>query len=91
MVWLTVLMALLRLVPMIMEMVRDGRIREATTAEVLSAFEAEFNKRWDARVAAANAATEPNTGGVQNGTSGSNTGTDPFDRSKRTGAGAKNR
>ena len=98
MIWVTVLISLLRLVPMIMEMVRDGRIKEATTAEVLSAFETEFNKRWQARIDAAvavgNAAAGSSNNGVQSNTGTANVtpeGNDPFDRSKRTGAGAKNR
>lgn len=84
MIWITVLTTLLRLVPMILEMVRDGRIKEATTQEVLGAFEAEFNKRWQARVDAAVAAgNAASATGVQSNAGASSVtpeGNDPFDR-----------
>jgi hypothetical protein len=73
---LTLILALLRLAPIVMEMIRDGRIREATEKEVLSAFENEFTKRWQARVDAAVAAGSE----VHNDTSGGN---DPFDRANQ--------
>lgn len=78
---LTLILALLRLAPIIMEMIRDGRIKDATTKEVLDAFETEFNKRWQARVDAAAAAG--NAAGVQPDPRTSNVtpeGNDPFDR-----------
>lgn len=88
---LTLILALLRLAPMVLEMIRDGRIKDATTAEVINAFENEFNKRWQARVDAAVAAGNSagagaaNNVGVQSNTSVSNPivtpeGNDPFDR-----------
>lgn len=82
---LTVLIALLRLAPMIMEMVRDGRIKEATTNEVLGAFELEFNKRWQARVDAAVAAGNAESARVHPDATNSAPpvtpeGNDPFDR-----------
>jgi hypothetical protein len=87
MIWLTVLTTLLRLVPMVLEMVRDGRIKDATTKEVLDAFQVEFNKRWadrvDAAVAAGAAESARNAGGVQSNTTASGVtseSNDPFDR-----------
>lgn len=83
---LTVLIALLRLAPMIMEMVRDGRIKEATTSEVLGALQVEFNKRWQARVDAAVAAGAAESARVQPNAGTANVtpeGNDPFDRASR--------
>jgi len=80
---LTLILALLRLAPIIMEMIRDGRIKDATTTEVLTAFENEFTKRWQARVDAAVAAGERVSGNTSEG----NDEPDPFDRAN-TGGGA---
>lgn len=53
---LLLIATLLKIVPLVMEMIRDGKIKEATTNEVLAAFEAEFGKRWNERIARAKAA-----------------------------------
>jgi hypothetical protein len=76
--WILLITAVLRIIPLIMEMIRDGRIKEATTAEVLRAFEQEFYKRWNARVDAAVAAGN-NVGGVPV----TSEGNDPFDRAAK--------
>jgi hypothetical protein len=99
MIWLTVITTLLRLVPMVLEMVRDGRIKEATTTEVLDAFEVEFRKRWQARVdaavAAGNDASSGNAGGLSNAQANTGTakvtpeGNDPFDRAGNRKVGGK--
>ena len=78
---ITLLLALARLVPMILEMIRDGRIKDATEKEVLGAIETEFQKRWQARVDAAVAAG--NRVHTDTVTSEGNTEADPFDRSRR--------
>lgn len=72
---LTLILALLKLAPMVLEMIRDGRIRDATTEEVMGAFQDEFNKRWDKRVNDAVAAS-----GMPNATTGD---IDPFDRANK--------
>lgn len=56
--WLLVITALLKLLPMVLEMVRDGRIKQATTEEVVNAFELEFEKQWKERIDRARAAAD---------------------------------
>lgn len=75
---LTLILALLRIAPMILEMIRDGRIKEATKTEVLAALEEEFNERWQARVDAAVAAGDR----VHDVTLEGNDQPDLFDRAK---------
>ena len=92
---LTLIVALLRLAPMVLEMIRDGRIKDATTKEVLSAFEAEFTKNWQARVDAAVAAGDrANSGVVQHDVTSEGNDfpePDPFDRASARKIGrAKN-
>lgn len=84
---LTLILALLRLAPIVMEMIRDGRIRDATTKEVLSAFEAEFNRRWQVRVDAAVAAGDAvrTDGGVHDNVTSKGNEPDPFDRASKRG------
>lgn len=79
--------AVLRIVPMIMDMIKEGKIKEATQDEVLTAFENEFQRRIDERVARARAAADAVTGGKL-----PNTGeVDEFDRAnKRKGTGTTN-
>jgi len=55
--YLLLIASILKIIPLILEMIRDGRIREATTTEVLAAFEAEFLMRWNKRIADARAAS----------------------------------
>ena len=50
--WLLVIKAVLTILPMIVQAVRDGRIKEGAENEVLSALEKEHRARVDAAVAA---------------------------------------
>lgn len=51
MIWL-VIKALMTLLPLIVQAVRDGRLRVATEREVISVLSAEFSKRIEAAKAA---------------------------------------
>lgn len=57
MTWLLLISSVLKIIPLILEMIHDGRIKEATKEEVLNAFEAEFLVRWNKRIADARAAS----------------------------------
>lgn len=75
--FILILKAVLVLVPLIAELVKENKIKTATEKEVLDAFESEFKKRWDKRIAdaraAADAASVPDNGNFES---------DPNDRSK---------
>lgn len=55
--WL-VLKAVLVLIPFIVDLIKENKIKTATEKEVLDAFEAEFKKRFDKRIADAAAAAD---------------------------------
>lgn len=87
---LLLIATLLKIVPLVMEMIRDGKIKEATTNEVLAAFEAEFGKRWNERIARAKAAGDAASSDSDSGGSGVRDTKDPLDRANaRRSTGGK--
>lgn len=59
--FLLILKAVLVLVPLIADLVKEQKIKTATEKEVLDAMEQEFAKRWEDRIKATDAA-DPSSG-----------------------------
>lgn len=74
---LLLIASILKIIPIVLEMIQAGKIKSATEAEVLNAFEEEFTKRFNARIKAAadagNAASASNVPDTS----------DPFDRANK--------
>lgn len=73
------IIAILKIVPLVMDMIKEGKIKEATTDEVLKAFEEEFGRRLDERVARARSASD------DVGVFPTDKELDPFDRANKRG------
>jgi len=80
-IFLLILKAVLVLLPIITQLVKEGKIKTAAEKEVLDAFEKEFETRWEARIQKARdagmAAGNANSSSVRDDN-------DPFDRANKS-------